>query len=297
MIHVFTVAAAPRAPEVAVLSSSVAAALPSARFHWVVYGPYDEATAGVLEHGEVQSLEAICPGDRDRVGPTEGKPVGSDPTVAVPDVALSLLRRPGCEGVLFVAPQVVFFSSLPELLRKVSEADVVLVPNVLRPEAATTNEPPVHELRSLRVGVFSISLFAVAPTENAQRFLRWWSDRSHGIVPPQRAGHELRSWLNLAPALFAGIGVLRSSRYLVGRENLGERRLAGEPGPGLTVDGAPLACFDFAGLADGSLEAAIPGSRGDRATLEALVRWYRDQRQAGGPANTPPAGVSAPKER
>ena len=292
MIHVCTVAAAARAAEVRVLAHSIAGALPAARFLWVVCGPFDQATLGGLDGGEIASMSAVCPPRREPATRSRSKAAGSDPEVATPDVALSLLRRPGCDGVLFVAPQVVLFSSVPELFTGAPGADVVLVPSVISPEALAASDLPASELRSLRLGVFSTSLVAVTPTPNAERFLRWWSDRAHTVAAPPGNRHELRPWLNLAPALFAGIRVLRSPRYAVGRENLPERHVEGNPEDGITVDGTPLACFDFAGLADGSLEAAITDSRGDRQALESLVRWYRDRCRAARAGVTPPARAS-----
>lgn len=279
MIDAFTLAAAPRAAEVRVLARSVGVALPRARFLWAVCGLLDEAKAARLDSGEVAPLEVACPSRRGGPSPGGVAAAQADAAGAMPEVALSLLRRPDCDGVLFLAPQVVLFSSLPELFAGQPKADVVLVPSLLHPEAASTNDLPTGELRALRHGVFSTSLVAVAPTPTGERFLRWWSDRTREFVPPPDAHHGLRPWLNLAPALFEGIRVLRFPGCAVGRENLHERRLDGGPEEGFTVEGEPLTFFDFTGLDDGSLEAAISRSRGDRRALAALVEWYRDCRR------------------
>lgn len=295
MIQVFTVAAASQVSEVRVLADSIGRALPTARFLWVVSGPFDqEVKRRGLDGGEIAPLDALRPTIGERGPSSAPKAASSDPEVAVPELALSLLHRPGCEEILFVAPQMVLFSSVPELFTRDPEADVVLIPSVLRPGTLSVNDFPASELRSLRLGVFSTSLVAVTPTPNSEQFLRWWSDRARAIVPPPDDRHGLRPWLNLAPALFESVRVLRSPRYAVGRENLCERRVEGDPDDGLTVDGEPLACFDFAGLADGSLEAAIAGGCGDRLALESLVRWYRDRHQAAGGPAASPVSISIP---
>ena len=283
MIDVFTVSPAPRLGEVRVLATSVVEHLPGSRFHWYVAGAWNEGMASRLgSAGEVVPLDGVSLPEGDGAQPSDGS--GSSPELALPAAALALLRRPDCEGVQFFAPQVALFSSLPELVAGGLKSDIVLAPILLRPQPVTTSEPPAGELRALRHGAFSTSFVGVAPSPGGERFLRWWSERARGFIPPPNARRTLRPWLNLAPALFPSVRVLRSPRCCVGRDNLHERRLAGNLDDGITVDDLPLGFFDFTGLDDGSLEAAVRTGRGDHRTLDAIVQWYRYRREAGGEA-------------
>ena len=274
MIDVFTVSSALQSGEVRILAASVLEFLPGSRFYWFVAGPWDEAIAPRLgSAGEVVPLGGVG-----ALSPEDG--FGFE--LGLPAAALALLRRPDSQAVLYFAPQVAVFSPLPELIAGGRRKEVTLAPILLRPQAVTTSEPPAGELLALRHGVFSTSFIGVLSGPAGERFLRWWGERAREFIPPPNARRTLRPWLNLAPALFAGVEVLRSPRYSVGRDNLHERRLEGNFEDGLRVDDQPLGFFDFTGLDDGSLKAAGRAGRGDLRTLETLTQWYRVRRDGPG---------------
>lgn len=279
MIDVFTIASASQRSAVRVLARSVSEFLPGSRFHWFGgTGIAESRRSPKTANGsgpfarlwDISSLDPASAG-----GEVEA---ANGFELALPLAALRLLRESDSDRVLYLAPQVALFSPIDELASPERRDEVVLAPVLLRPEAPREDETPDAELRALRHGVYATHLFAVTRGSFGESFLSWWSDRAREFVPPPDHHRILRPWLNLAPALFPHVRVLRSPRFGVGRDNLETRRVDGSLEDGLVVEGEPLGSFDFTGVDDGRLGEAIRNGRGDQQALTALVAWYRRRR-------------------
>lgn len=274
VIDVLTLAAASRQADVRVLARSVAELVPASRFHWFV-ADADRAAAASFD------LEGCHPSSRTwpLPGPAAGADEGRLRDVAVPSAALRLAERGESELVAYLSPQTVVFSPLDELWTAGRAAEIVLAPVLVHADLPSADRPPEAELRALRHGVYGLPFFAIRPGTVGTRFLSWWEDRARSFVPPPDERRLLRPWLNLAPALFPEVRVLRSPRLGVGRDNLDVRSVEGTPESGLLVDGMPLGTFDFAGIDDGSLDRAIGRAPGDGRAWTALSDWYRRRRR------------------
>lgn len=257
--HAFTIGPAALADEIGVLARSVAEHLSIDRFHWFVLDDWDEDLTSRL--GSAAEVVPLPPEPAHGIGP-------ENPVPFAPGVALELARRPDCSAVLFLAPRVAVFSPIPEL----DPLDgVALTPTVLR--LAMDGEEPHGELGALRDGAYATCLIAAAADEVGLQFLRWWANRVR--LPQSGSLRSARAWLNLAPALFPAVRVLRSSRCGVSRDNLHERSLSGDANEvGIAVDGQPLGFFDFTGHDDGSLVEAAGRGHADRRSIESLLEWY-----------------------
>lgn len=278
MIDVFTVAPATHLVEVRLLARSVNRHVEDSRFHWFVTGPMSQGLKARLDGDTtVAPLERFTgptgPARARRGADAETK---VETEIGTPQAALALLDQSDCAAVFMFSPQTVVFSHLPELVEDEVEWEILLTPMVVHPEEAQVLGLPNGELRALRHGVFSNSLVGVRRGEVGTQFLHWWAQRARDYVPPPDEHRSLRPWLNLAPALFPHVGVVRSPRCGVGRDNLHERRLVGDDEKGFEVDGEPLGFFDFTGHDDGSLAVAARAGRGDRHSLERLLHWHRE---------------------
>lgn len=164
-----------------------------------------------------------------------------------------LLADPSVEAVLYFDPDIAVLGPLEPVFDGFREGSVLLTPHQIEPErhpdAVTDNE-----ICCLRHGVFNLGFLALKNTAVGREFADWWSRRltsfcqietESGIFTDQR-------WVDLAPALFDEVVVLRHPGLNVATWNFTHRMLAGEAPHGVLVNGEPLSFFHFSGFDGGA---------------------------------------------
>lgn len=199
-------------------------------------------------------------------------------TAIKPFVLVDLLARPDVDRVLYFDPDMVLFSRLDDLLERLDQANVVLTPHLTVPES-DLEAVRDNEIAALKHGVYNLGFLGVRDTAEGRRFAQWWADRIyHFCVADIPAGlFTDQRWIDLAPAFFDGVGILKSPRYNVATWNLTQRRLAGDAAAGFTVDGEPLGFYHFTGFDSGAHRAMAAKNAPGNASVQALVDWYADE--------------------
>ena len=199
-------------------------------------------------------------------------------TAIKPFVLRRLLERPDCDGVLYFDPDMVLFSRLDDLIGRLQQSEVLLTPHQNKPETGLA-EVMDNEICSLKHGVYNLGFVGVRPTDTGKAFARWWADRVYyfcrddipnGLFTDQR-------WIDLAPALFDGVEVIRSSRFNVATWNLTTRNLSGSSTKGFIVDGEPLGFYHFTGFDSGAHRIMAAKYCAGNPSVNALVNWYEDE--------------------
>jgi hypothetical protein len=201
---------------------------------------------------------------------------------AIKPMVFRRLLSAGADAVIYLDPDVVVFSPLDEVAAALADHEVLLTPHQTAPETAPADVIQ-HEICTLQHGIYNLGFLAVANRGDGPAFVEWWARRTYhfcheavttGLYTDQR-------WIDLAPALFDGVKILRTPALNVAPWNLSRRRLAGRLPDGLTVDGSPLGFFHFSAIDSGGLA----GFRADPAAA-ALEAWYAEQTKprAGDPA-------------
>ena len=158
-----------------------------------------------------------------------------------------LLSRYGERQVVFLDPELLILQPLDTLRQTLGAANLVLTPNFVAP--APMHDGVSEDELLLRVGAFHPGVLGARASDETTRCLGWWAERlRHGChVDPARGLFLDQKWLDLAPALFDGVAVLRDPAYHVTWANLYGRDLT-EAGSQYRVNGQPLVCFRFSGL-------------------------------------------------
>ncbi len=196
-------------------------------------------------------------------------------TAIKPFIIKELLSR-GYDKVYYFDPDIVVFSPLDDLFAATDETSVVLTPHQTQTE--TDYQAIIdNEICSLKHGVYNLGFIGVTNSAEGRRFANWWADRVYewcvddipnGLFTDQK-------WIDLVPALFDRVNILRDSRFNVASWNVTQRLISGrlEEG-GVTVDGEPLGFYHFTGFDSGAHRImAEKNSRGN-ADLMRLVDWY-----------------------
>ena len=199
-------------------------------------------------------------------------------TAIKPFVLKKLLAEDGVARVLYFDPDMVLFSRLDDLLAALDAANVVLTPHQTHPET-TLEAVRDNEIASLKHGIYNLGFLGVRPTAEGRRFADWWAERiyhfcvadiANGLFTDQR-------WIDLAPAFFDGVGILKNTRYNVATWNLTTRLLSGDIANGFKVDGNPLGFYHFTGFDSGAHRVMADKNAPGNASVRALVDWYADE--------------------
>lgn len=143
--------------------------------------------------------------------------------VAVKPYLLSHLLDRGFHRAAFLDADLLILGDLTLLLAPADDPAILLTPHLLTPLAGEARI--ARELNILQSGVYNAGFLGVSDSPTACRFLEWWQDRlylhcqyalAEGMYYDQR-------WLDLVPAFFEDIGIVRDPRFNVAHWNLPER--------------------------------------------------------------------------
>jgi hypothetical protein len=136
---------------------------------------------------------------------------------------LSALLELGFEKAVFLKQESVVLANQAPMLAALSEAPIVLTPHLLAPLAG--HDGHSRELNILQSGTFNGGVVGVRGSATAGRFLEWWQDRvfAHCAHAVARGMHYEQRWLDLVPAYFRDVRVLRDPAANLGHWNLPER--------------------------------------------------------------------------
>ncbi|WP_047540339.1 glycosyl transferase [Pseudomonas simiae] len=275
-IHVYTSAACNYIPKVRALVESIK------KFHpdWVVHlALSDEVPAGLDLSAE--PFDEIHPISSLDIPNANGwafcHTIVELSTAIKPFLLARLLDRPDCAGVIYLDPDTVLFSPLHDVLEAIQHSNIALTPHQVTPEP-TLAAIMDNEISSLKHGIYNLGFLAVAPTEIGKQFARWWSDRLYyfcraeihnGLFTDQR-------WIDLVPAFFEGVCILRTSRLNVAPWNITTRQITGELPDNVMVDGQPLGFYHFTGFDSGAHRTMAWKNAANQPTAHALINWYTE---------------------
>lgn len=276
-IHVFTSAACNYVPKVRTLIDSIRRHHPTWRVHLALA---DELPPDVSMASErIDEVHPVADlGIPDWLGWSFCHNIVELSTAIKPFLLMRLLSRPGCKGVVYLDPDTVLFSPLTEVEAALERASVALTPHLVDPEQ-TVDAVMDNEIAALKHGTYNLGFLAVAPTGEGMRFAQWWADRIYrfcradipnGLFTDQR-------WVDLAPAMFADVAILRSRRLNVATWNVTTRRVSGVVPDSVQVDGRPLGFYHFTGFDSGAHNAMAWKHAGDQPAVAELIRWYQAQ--------------------
>ena len=273
-IHVFTSAACNYIPKVRVLIESIKKWHPD----WIIHlALADEVPTGMDLTTEPfdQIHPASMLGIPDFYGWAFCHSIVELSTAIKPFMLKQLLDREDCSGVIYLDPDTVIFSRLEEVLLALEKANIVLTPHQIMPESGLAAVMD-NEICSLKHGIYNLGFLAVAPTEIGKAFAAWWAERVYyfcraeipnGLFTDQR-------WIDLVPAFFEDICILRSSRLNVAPWNLTTRIVTGTAPNEIYVDDEPLGFYHFTGFDSGAHRIMANKNATGNNTVTDLVNWY-----------------------
>lgn len=161
-----------------------------------------------------------------------------------------LLERYDADFHLYLDPDVVVYAPLDPIASYMEGADIGLVPHILKPEDTEVGVR-LTEMSVTEHGIYNLGHLILRKSPNAEAFAAWWrkrldeycfDDKKIGLFTDQR-------WVDLAPAIFDGVRIIRRPTLDVASWNLATRDLRYGPpgGAAYLVDGEEMLTYHFSG--------------------------------------------------
>ena len=279
-ICIFTSAALNYIPKVRLLFQSLQKLHPEIELHLALSDvlPQDVDLSGEPFH-EVHPLDTL--GIPDFRGWAFCHNIVELSTAIKPFVLQKLLMRADVKAVLYFDPDMVLFSRVDDILEALESANITLTPHQVMPEESLQAVMD-NEICSLKHGVYNLGFLGVSSNEEGLRFSEWWKQRiyyfcradiNNGLFTDQR-------WIDLVPAFFSGVAIVRSPRHNVAPWNLTTRMVKGDFGTGFSVNDEPLGFYHFTGFDSGAHATMADINQQNGSQANKLIDWYRAETAA-----------------
>lgn len=199
-------------------------------------------------------------------------------TALKPFTTLKLLKE--YQKVIYLDPDICVFSPLTIVISTLDRYSTIFTPHALSPFSGA-GRPVDQDL--LRFGCFNLGFFAANNSTDAQLLLNWWHIQclEYCFYEPQAGYGVDQKWIDLAPAFFNGVHILKDVGLNVAFWNLHERFLSKSQDVWLVNSKHPLLFVHFSSfvetdrniIADKQTRYA-PGSRPDFAAVGDVYRSY-----------------------
>lgn len=174
---------------------------------------------------------------------------------------LRLFEEEEPDLVIYLDPDVLVCRPLALISEWLGDASVGLVPHITAPEE-TDIGIELTELSVAAHGVYNLGHLVVRRDARGRAFARWWAarldrycfdDRARGLFTDQR-------WVDLVPAIFEGVKILKEPGLDVASWNLSHREIR-QTRPGdlaaFEVNGRPLVTYHFSGTGPSGTHARV----------------------------------------
>ena len=282
-IHTFTSITTNYLPKARVLAQSIKRFHPDINFHLLLSDAIPEWL--VIENEPFDSIITIQELPIPELKSWIFKHTLVEMCTGVKGIAFKeIIRRyDNCDKVLYFDPDMVVFSPLDRLIDNFNSHSILLTPHQTEPEnshAAIID----NEICSLKHGVYNLGFLGIKNSTEGTQFIDWWSNRCldycydnipGGLFTDQR-------WVDLAPAFFTGICILRDVVYNVATWNITNRIVTGSLETEILVNGEPLCFYHFSGFDSGAQEVMLKKYGSSSPVLFQLRKWYIEQCELSG---------------
>jgi hypothetical protein len=199
-------------------------------------------------------------------------------TAIKPFMFKKLMNIKGCEKVIFLDPDIVVFSKLDDIIQELDTANITLAPHQTSPEESIEGIID-NEICSLKHGTYNLGFLGVANTKVSKDFIGWWGKRTYHFCKDDIPNGLFtdQKWIDLVPALFEGVKIIRSSRHDVASWNMPIRKLTKSESGNYLVDGKELGFYHFTGFDSGAHLVMLKKYNNYKGAAKELYDWYSFQ--------------------
>ena len=160
-------------------------------------------------------------------------------------------EEPDADLFVYLDPDVYVYNDLAVVDEYLGTASIGLVPHILTVETSDIGVQ-MTEMSVTEHGIYNLGHLFVRPDENGRALAKWWGerldkycfdDKTIGLFTDQR-------WMDLVPAAFEGVKILRQPNLDVASWNIGGRDIHQKEAGNecsFEVNGWPLITYHFSG--------------------------------------------------
>jgi hypothetical protein len=166
-------------------------------------------------------------------------------TAVKPFLLEHIFDRYGVKRLLYLDPDVWVLGSLAPLYDALSSRSIALVPHITEP---IDDELLPNEVTFLRCGAYNLGFLGLRDSPTTRHMLSWWQRRCYEqcVVRLEQGLFVDQKWVDLVPAMFEDVAIVRDPGYNVAYWNLHARTVR-RNGSGWYVNGERLRFFHFSG--------------------------------------------------
>jgi lipopolysaccharide biosynthesis glycosyltransferase len=148
---------------------------------------------------------------------------------AVKPTVIQAVFDGGADKVIYIDPDVLCFRRFDEVLSALDKYCVVLAPHLCSP---TSDDYFPGEIALMSTGVFNLGFIALRKSQTALQLIKWWTNHlsNECIEEPEMGLFVDQKWMDLVPAVFDHVFIMRSAAYDIAYWNLRERILEDRSG-------------------------------------------------------------------
>lgn len=195
-------------------------------------------------------------------------------TAVKPSFLQHLLATGAEDAAFYFDPDIFVLGPIDPALAALERANFALTPHAISPIPVDGRRPT--EAAFLVSGTYNLGFLGVRRSGETSRMLAWWRDRlvRGGASAPEKGLFTDQKWVDLVPAFFEGVEVLRDPTLNVAYWNLHERGTISRKAGRYLVSGEPIRFFHFSGIVPG--RPSVLSKHQDRFRLEDLPSAGRE---------------------
>ena len=166
---------------------------------------------------------------------------------AVKPFFFEVLFSKGFHKVIYMDPDILFFSPMNEVFEALDRYSIILTPHITSPLPDDNRFP--RDIDMLKAGSFNLGFLGLSKSKNSERLISWWKERLYEqCLQSVISGYAVdQIWLSLVPCFFNDYYVLKDPGYNAAYWNLHER-LISERNSEYFVNGHLLRFYHFSGF-------------------------------------------------
>jgi hypothetical protein len=130
----------------------------------------------------------------------------------------------GIDKIIYLDPDILCFKQLDEVIDALDEYEIVITPHSTSP--VRDNSFP-NDTVHLTTGAYNLGFIALRSSIISKEFIHWWSERLFNScnIAPELGIFVDQKWIDLVPAYFPNVLILRDRSHNIAYWNLHEREI------------------------------------------------------------------------
>jgi len=147
-------------------------------------------------------------------------------TAVKPYLLEYLIKAYVLEKIIYLDPDIYVFKPLDYIFELLDRYSIILTPHITK--ALPNDGLLIDEQNLLLSGVYNLGFIAITNTSSSSSLLSWWQDKLYDqcIIDHANALFVDQRWVDLVPAIFNEVYLLKEPGYNVAYWNLHERSLS-----------------------------------------------------------------------